>query len=62
MSDKYFNRRVNEYLPTVIETRDRDSLHRLLTMFAKEIERDARHKASAMANSLANDIQNMQHD
>lgn len=59
MIDDYFNRRVAEFLPAVRDARGDEQLHQVLRMFAKEIERDARHKASSLAQTLANDIHNM---
>jgi len=41
---------------------DKEKLERQINSALREVERDARHKATELIYSLANDIHNMRHD
>lgn len=62
VSDAYFDRRVQEYFRAVKDAAsDDEQLRRLLRMFAKEIERDTRHRAADLVTQCQNDIFNLKH-
>ena len=62
MSDKYFDKKVDNWMEGIQDAMGHDNLHMVLVIFAKDIERDARQKATSLAYILANDINNMTYD
>lgn len=62
MSDAYFKRMVDNYAPYIRKVKNDDAaFERALFLFAKEIERDTRHRAAELAGALQRDIQNLRH-
>lgn len=61
MSDKYFARRVEEFFPIFRDSRENEELKRAMMIFAKEIERDARHLAAELAGRLQHEIFNLKY-
>lgn len=61
MNKVYFARKVAEYQPH-IEGLVGDHLARMLNLLVRDVERDARQKATELAFTLQRDIQNMQYE
>lgn len=60
--DTFVNEKINEYQDAIKEAARGTAaykLHSVLRLFAKEIERETRHKAAEMANQLSRDITNL---
>jgi len=62
MSDKYFDKKVDEWVEAIKISILEGYIRRELKLFAKDIELDTRNKATELANQLLNDIHNMRHD
>lgn len=60
--DEFINKKIDEYQSSIKESiinSNIKELHRILRFFAKEVERETRHKAAEMAQKLSSEIHNL---